>query len=156
VDAYLPEEYVGDAVQRTTLYQKLARLESPPAVAEMAAELEDRFGKPPDPARMLLRTVEARGACRRLGLRRAEIRENALLLTFSEKHLPPREDLSALAGRVRLSARFLYGGDGEPLQLRVDLNPQRRGDAEALTARAVETLREMIGEAGKDGGEGNP
>jgi hypothetical protein len=89
---------------------------------------------------MLLRTVDARIACRACGFRKAEIRENALVLTFSEKHLPPREELSALASRIKRPSRFLYG---EPLQLRIELNPPRRNDHVALTLQAVEELKGM-------------
>ncbi|MCD6024708.1 MAG: transcription-repair coupling factor [Fibrobacteria bacterium] len=143
VDAFLPEEYIEDSLQRTTLYQKIARLESFPEAAEMERELEDRFGKLPEETRMLLRTVEARIACRQCGFRKAEIRENALVLTFSEKHLPAREELSALASRIKRPSRFLYG---DPLQLRIDLNPPRRNDTVALTLQAVEALKQMAGE----------
>jgi transcription-repair coupling factor (superfamily II helicase) len=144
-DAYLPEEYIGDPVQRTTLYQKLSRLDAFAAVAGMEAELEDRFGRPPEEARMLLRTVEARVACRALGIRRAEIRENALLLSFSDAHMPARETLTALAGKAVFPARFLYGTGGESLQMRIDLNPPRRGDGAALTVMAAEVLTRMAG-----------
>jgi transcription-repair coupling factor (superfamily II helicase) len=138
----LPEEYVEDGLQRTTLYQKIARLAEFAEAEEMRRELEDRFGPPPAPAHMLLRTVEARIAARKLGAQKAEIRENALVLHFSEAHMPERAELPALATRCKRPSRFLYG---TPLQLRVELNPPRRGDAAALTEQAVETLRTLAG-----------
>jgi transcription-repair coupling factor (superfamily II helicase) len=144
VDAFLPEAYIEDSLQRTTLYQKIARLEEFEQAAEMARELEDRFGRLPQETHMLLRTVEARIACRKCGFRKAEIRENALVLTFSEKHMPEREELSAMAARIKRPSRFLYG---EPLQLRIELNPPRRGDSEALTEQAVDSLMMMAPES---------
>jgi transcription-repair coupling factor (superfamily II helicase) len=137
-DAYLPESYVEDALQRTTLYQRIARLPDLAAVADMEAELADRFGPPPEAARMLLRNVEARLACLALGLRRAEIREGGLVLTFSPEHMPGKDTLGALAARTALPSRFLYG---DPLQLRVEL-PRRLGP-EALTEAAASTLRQL-------------
>src|SRR5690606_15952284 len=101
-DAFLPEDYVEDAAQRTTLYQKIARLPDAAAVAEMRAELADRFGHLPEEAAMLLVGTDARLACARLGLQKAEIRESALILTFSQAHLPAREELTAMAGRIVL------------------------------------------------------
>src|SRR6185295_9697553 len=53
VDAFLSEEYVEDSLQRTTLYQKISRLSEFSEADEMRRELEDRFGVPPEPARML-------------------------------------------------------------------------------------------------------
>ena len=139
-DAYLPEAYVEDALQRTTLYQKIARLPDRDAVAGMESELLDRFGPLPTEALMLLRTVEARLACRTLGVQKAEVKGNQLVLTFSNAHLPAREELTAMAARIVFPFRFLYG---EPLQLSVNLNPPRRGDVVALTDMATEVLRGM-------------
>jgi transcription-repair coupling factor (superfamily II helicase) len=142
-DAFLPEAYIGDAAQRTTLYQKIARLADVPAAAEMRAELEDRFGALPEEARMLLLAVEARLACRTIGVQKAELRDNILMLAFSDAHMPTREELTALAARVKFPFRFLYG---EPLQLSVTLNPPRRGDPVALTEMATEVVRGMTKE----------
>jgi transcription-repair coupling factor (superfamily II helicase) len=151
-DAYLPESYVEDALQRTTLYQRIARLPDHAAVEEMGAELADRFGPSPDPARMLLRTVEARLACAALGLQRAEIREGGLVLTFSPAHLPAKDALGALAGRTALPMRFLYG---DPLQLRVELpRPSRQSGPEALTEAAADALRTLSAEPASDAAGG--
>jgi transcription-repair coupling factor (superfamily II helicase) len=118
----------------------------------MGAELADRFGPPPDPARMLLRTVEARLACAALGLQRAEIREGGLVLTFSPAHLPAKDALGALAGRTALPMRFLYG---DPLQLRVELpRPSRQSGPEALTEAAADALRTLSAEPASDAAGG--
>jgi transcription-repair coupling factor (superfamily II helicase) len=138
VDAFLPEEYVEDSAQRTVLYQKISRLSNFTDAEEMRRELADRFGIPPEPARMLMLTVDARIACQRAGFHKAEIRENALVLTYSEIHMPERGELPGVLSRCRRPARFIYG---TPLQLRVELNPPRRGDSVALTEQAVEVLK---------------
>ncbi len=150
-DAFLPEEYVEDPAQRTMLYQKIARLTEPAHVADIRAELEDRFGALPEEAAMLLQTVEARIASRTLGVRKTEVRENLLVLTFSDEHLPAREDLTLMASRVKLPYRFLTAS-GEPLQFSVTLNPPRRGDPIALTRMATEVLTGMTGAGGASGG----
>ncbi len=108
----------------------------------MLRELEDRFGAAPPPVRLLLMTVDARIGCQKLGFKKAEIRENALVLTFSEAHLPEREELPGILSRCKRPSRFLYG---TPLQLRIELNPPRRGDTIALSEQAVEVLRTMAG-----------
>ncbi len=145
VDAFLPEEYVADSLQRTTLYQKISRLAEFAGAQEMSRELTDRFGNPPEPVRMLMLTVDTRIACQKIGFRKAEIRENALVLTFSETHMPESDELPALLSRCRRPSRFIYG---TPLQLRIELNPPRRGDSVALTEQAVEALRLMASPAG--------
>ena len=140
VDAFLPEEYISDSLQRTTLYQKISRLSEFKEAEEMRHELADRFGQLPEPARMLMLTVDARIACKKIGFQKAEIRTNALLGTFSPTHIPERDALPEILSRCRRPARFIYG---EPIQLRVELNPPKRGDATALAEQAAAVLREM-------------
>jgi transcription-repair coupling factor (superfamily II helicase) len=47
VPAYIPVDFVPDMQMRLQLYRRLADLPSPDAVAEIASELADRFGKLP-------------------------------------------------------------------------------------------------------------
>src|SRR5690606_12515118 len=98
----------------------------------------------PEEAAMLLLSVEARIACRALGVQKAEVRENLLVLTFSDEHLPARDDLTQMASRVRLPYRFVTSS-GEPLQFSVTLNPPRRGDPAVLTRTAADVLTVMTG-----------
>jgi transcription-repair coupling factor (superfamily II helicase) len=46
--AYLPEPYVPDATLRLQLYRRLAGLTSEGGIDDLRAELEDRFGPPPE------------------------------------------------------------------------------------------------------------
>ena len=50
----IPEEWVPEVDVRLSLYGRLARLDSASALHAFTAELEDRFGALPDPARDLL------------------------------------------------------------------------------------------------------
>ena len=54
--------------------------------------------------------------------------------------MPDRDGLSTLLSHCRRPARFLYG---TPLQLRIELNPPRRGDTVALTEQSIEVLKGM-------------
>ena len=49
LDAHIPEEYVPNLNTRLSLYQRLAGAEHVEAVADMARELQDRFGTLPGP-----------------------------------------------------------------------------------------------------------
>lgn len=59
-DAYIPEQYVTSESQKITLYKRIAGLQSEEDVAEMLAELKDRFGEPPAPVRRLLDVMRVR------------------------------------------------------------------------------------------------
>ena len=72
VEALLPEAYVPEVNQRLALYKRLAELGSADEIAEMRAELADRFGPPPPAVEALLDVVGLRVAARAVGVERME------------------------------------------------------------------------------------
>jgi transcription-repair coupling factor (superfamily II helicase) len=53
VDAHLPGTYVSDGAVRLDLYRRLAAVRDAATLRDLEAELADRFGPPPPPARRL-------------------------------------------------------------------------------------------------------
>ncbi len=137
-DAFLPEDYVEDGLQRTLLYQKLSRCSEPGQVDEMEKELIDRFGPVPRPAAVLLRTMLARVAAQQLGLQKITLEGNLLQLQYAPLREPEKPELAGLAARCPRPLRFL---NTEPLQMVVELNPPRSGDAMAAISQAAQILR---------------
>jgi transcription-repair coupling factor (superfamily II helicase) len=66
VAALLPEDYVGDVGVRLSLYKRLASADDEAHVADIAAEMEDRFGPPPEEARRLVQLMSLKTELRRL------------------------------------------------------------------------------------------
>ncbi len=66
VEALLPEDYVTDVGVRLSLYKRLASAIDEAHVAEIAAEMEDRFGAPPEEARRLVQLMALKTELRRL------------------------------------------------------------------------------------------
>ena len=66
VEALLPEEYVTDVGVRLSLYKRLASASDEAQVSEIAAEMEDRFGPPPEDARRLVKLMALKTELRRL------------------------------------------------------------------------------------------
>jgi transcription-repair coupling factor (superfamily II helicase) len=83
VEGFLPEGYVPEVNQRLAFYKRLAGADSEAAVADLRAELVDRFGPLPAEAEQLLDVVRLRVAARRLGLERVEAGAGRALLTFA-------------------------------------------------------------------------
>lgn len=79
VDAYLPEEYVADPRQKMEIYRKIARLESREEAMDLADELVDRFGTPPEPVAALLAVARIKSLARRLGVASIGLERNSLL-----------------------------------------------------------------------------
>jgi transcription-repair coupling factor (superfamily II helicase) len=68
IAARIPESYISDLNLRLATYHRLATIEDAPAVEELSAELQDRFGPPPPPVQNLLFIVRLRALARAAGL----------------------------------------------------------------------------------------
>ncbi len=111
VEARLPESYVPEVSQRLALYKRLAAAARAEEVAEIRAELRDRFGPLPAPVTQLLEVVELRTLARRLGIERLEAVGGRAVVTFAPSTPVSPERLlgviSAEAGRLRLRKEFV-------------------------------------------------
>lgn len=63
----IPNSYIEDLAARVGVYQRLAQAEEVSEVEAIAAELRDRFGEVPPPARQLLDSVRLRCLAARIG-----------------------------------------------------------------------------------------
>jgi transcription-repair coupling factor (superfamily II helicase) len=83
IEGFLPEDYVSEINQRLALYKRLAGAHTDAEVADLRAELADRFGPLPAPAEQLLDIVRIRVAARPLGVERIEAGGGRALVTFA-------------------------------------------------------------------------
>jgi transcription-repair coupling factor (superfamily II helicase) len=81
-EAYIPEEG-----QRLRMYKSIAGAESTASLTEVRAELEDRYGKPPETVLHLLAAAEIRLTCERLGI--AQIERKRTAIEEPRKTAPP-------------------------------------------------------------------
>jgi len=65
-DALLPEDYVADIGVRLSLYKRLASASGVEEVQDLAVEMEDRFGPPPDEARRFVHLMRLKTELRKL------------------------------------------------------------------------------------------
>ena len=86
VPALLPEDYVGDVHLRLRLYKRIAAAADAERLADLEAELVDRFGPLPPPAQTLLRVAGLKLRAAPLGIARLEIGPAGGLLRFGEQH----------------------------------------------------------------------
>jgi transcription-repair coupling factor (superfamily II helicase) len=95
-DSYIPEEG-----QRLRMYKRIAGAETMAVLTEVRAELEDRYGKPPESVLHLLVAGEIRLTCERLGIAQIE-----------RKRTPMEEPKKAAAAPVKAAPRPTYGAWG--------------------------------------------
>jgi transcription-repair coupling factor (superfamily II helicase) len=118
LDAYLPDEYIGDRALKVNFYQRLANLNTPEQVEAMKAELNDRFGAPPLPAQNLLNTVRLKVDAALLGYEAIALKDNELVLTVRRTIVPNRiilyrrfkNDARVQQGVIRIPRR-LFGAN---------------------------------------------
>jgi transcription-repair coupling factor (superfamily II helicase) len=122
VEALLPEDYVGDVGVRLSLYKRLASAIDEANVADIAAEMEDRFGAPPEEARRLVQLMSLKTELRRLKVLGCEATRRSVTLHLREDTpLDPskvtelvRKPKSSyrLTPDMRLTRRFDESGNG--------------------------------------------
>ena len=83
VEAYLPEDYVEDSRQKIELYKRIRQVESTDELAEIQADLIDRFGDYPEPVANLLLIGHLKMLSDRLLLQTIKQDGRKVIVTFS-------------------------------------------------------------------------
>ncbi len=136
VPALLPEDYVSDVQLRLALYQRIAAADAA-TLQDMSAELVDRFGELPEPARNLLQLARLRLRVRELGIRRLELGPAGGSIQFEEHN---RIDPARVIGLIQRQAQE-YRLEG-PLKLRIT---RALAQAETRFVRAEALLNHLAG-----------
>ena len=139
VDAYLPEEYVGDAMQKMELYQRIAGIRRDEEVEELLDELLDRFGEPPQAVLRLLAVAKLKNRVRRLGIRSIVQKPEGYEVAFQEPLQFAPEHIMALKEGLPSRVAFFPGSAGG-LRLKTANLPQEK--AEALLFKSMQCLEE--------------
>lgn len=106
LDAYLPDDYIGDRTLKVNFYQRLASLHRPEQVEAMAAEMSDRFGTLPLPAQNLMAMIRLKVEAAQLGYEAISVKDHEFVLTVKRAIIPNR---IALYRRFRNEAHVQQG-----------------------------------------------
>ena len=106
LDAYLPDDYIGDRALKVKFYQRLANLAHAEQVEAIEAELSDRFGAPPLAVKNLLAMVRLKVEAAQLGYEAISAKEFEFVLTVRRTIIPNR---LALYRRFKNDARVQQG-----------------------------------------------
>ncbi|MEO5363691.1 MAG: transcription-repair coupling factor [Magnetococcus sp. DMHC-8] len=137
VSTHIPHAFVPDVHQRLTLYKRIAELLTPAEIAEMRAELLDRFGPLPESIGNLLRLVGIKRHCRQLRILKLEAGPKGATLQF---HAQPRVDPSAIIELIQTGGgSVIFNHQTNTLSIK-----NRLWDAEEVRLRALEQLLERL------------
>jgi transcription-repair coupling factor (superfamily II helicase) len=107
----IDESYVPEENQRLRLYKKIAGAATDQALAEVRAELEDRYGSPPDATVFLLEAAGVRLECERLGIAQVDRKRGELQIRFMENAVVDPQVLMRLVARnAKRGAQFTPQG----------------------------------------------
>ncbi len=107
----IDESYVSEENQRLRLYKKIAGAQSDTTIAELRAEMEDRYGPPPDAAVYLLEAASLRLECGRIGVAQIDRKRAELQIRFTENAAIDPQNLMRLVGRnAKRGAQFTPQG----------------------------------------------
>jgi transcription-repair coupling factor (superfamily II helicase) len=107
----IDESYVAEENQRLRLYKKIAGAESEKAIADLRAEMEDRYGALPDATVYLLEAATLRLECERLGIAQIDRKRAELQIRFTEKAAVDPQNLMRLVARnAKRGAQFTPQG----------------------------------------------
>jgi transcription-repair coupling factor (superfamily II helicase) len=107
----IDESYVPEENQRLRLYKKIAGATSDAAVAEVRAEMEDRYGAPPDATVFLLEAAMIRLECERMGIAQVDRRRGELQIRFMENAaVDPQHLMRLVARNAKRGAQFTPQG----------------------------------------------
>jgi transcription-repair coupling factor (superfamily II helicase) len=107
----IDESYVPEENQRLRLYKKIAGAASEAAVAEVRAEMEDRYGAPPDATVYLLEASLIRLECERIGIAQVDRKRAELQIRFTENAaIDPQQLMRLVARHAKRGAQFTPQG----------------------------------------------
>ena len=82
LDIRIPPEYIADEQQRLRAYKRIADAASQEDSEKILAEMEDRYGPPPETVRLLLRFSLLKSQAQKLGVEAVDRRQGALNVKF--------------------------------------------------------------------------
>jgi transcription-repair coupling factor (superfamily II helicase) len=107
----IDESYVPEENQRLRLYKKIAGARSEAAVNEVRAEMEDRYGSPPDATVYLLEAAMLRLECEGMGIAQIDRKRGELQIRFMENAtVDPQHLMRLVARNAKRGAQFTPQG----------------------------------------------
>jgi transcription-repair coupling factor (superfamily II helicase) len=105
-DTYIPEEN-----QRLRIYKRIAGAQDEATLADVRAELKDRYGELPQSVHHLLEAANLRLTCERLGVAQVDRKRDLLHLRFTDKALiDPARLMQLVARNAKRGAQFTPQG----------------------------------------------
>jgi len=143
----IDDSYIAEENQRLRMYKRIAGAETDAALVDVRAELEDRYGAPPESVLHLLAAGEIRLTCERLGISQLERKRTAVEEPKKAAPAPPGRAAQAPYTRqwnAGTAPRPLAGRHGQAPQT-ANLQFSSRAVINRTETNATRAAREVAG-----------
>jgi transcription-repair coupling factor (superfamily II helicase) len=107
----IDESYIPEENQRLRIYKRVAGAQTEGAVADVQAELEDRYGPVPEGVKLLLEAALLRAECEHMGVAQIDRKRDQLHIRFSEHaSIDPGRLMKLVARNAKRGAQFTPQG----------------------------------------------
>lgn len=137
VEAYISSDYVGNAMNKIEIYQRIAAIRSNDSLNRLVDELIDRFGDPPQPVLNLLTVAKIRNISREIGIKRITEGSQNMEFYFDGEPRCPVENLVALTKKYGRKVKF----DNANRAVYIDLSIVPRATMHDFVLENVELIR---------------
>ncbi|MBP2665303.1 MAG: mfd [Firmicutes bacterium] len=120
IDAYIPNDYVEDAMHKIELYQQIAAIRTEEQATDLMDEMIDRFGDPPEALNNLMIVAKIKNLARSMGVKSVIQRGDWVELSFTDKPDVNVQGLMELRTQAPNRIRMIAG---PPQVLSVRKNP---------------------------------
>ena len=120
LDAYIPSDYVEDAMHKIELYQQIAALRTEEQASDLMDEMIDRFGDPPEALNNLMIVAKIKNVARAMGVKSVIQRTDWIEIGFTDK---PDINMQGLMDLRTQAPNRLKMIAGPPQMLCVKKNP---------------------------------
>ena len=141
VDAHLPHDYVPGERLRLEVYKKLAAVKDDAELADIIAEVTDRYGTPPQPVRALFEVARLRTLARRAGV--SDISAMGSKIRFAPMELRESQEMRLLRLYPGTVVKPALGAVLVPVPKTAKVGGQPLRDAEVLEW-AAQLLRAVL------------
>src|SRR5690606_17259038 len=142
VEALLPDDYISEVGVRLSFYKRLASARDEYDVAQLAAEMEDRFGPPPEEAARFVDLMRIKVELRRLRILVCEAAGGTVAFRFREDTPVDAGKLAALV--TRSNGKYRLTPDARLVRRRTD-DEQAIQHSLELAEVALQELSAMSG-----------
>jgi transcription-repair coupling factor (superfamily II helicase) len=107
VSAFIPEHFVADPHQRLSLYKRLTVCSQVGELALLHGEMQDRYGRLPDPVERLLEVMHLRIQAKQLRLASIEVHRHSARITLGPRASISDRGIQRVMDQLKQRLRFL-------------------------------------------------